>query len=116
LADSGSVGAASEIGGTNGHCREARELTWDIPGLSMHESRDNFPILPDPRLNAPRPIRDARVTLPTESAKEIPGGSFLSNQLSLDFPGQEETNQKAVHSLQLTYVLSYFLSFSTTTL
>ena len=75
-----------------GRSREARELTWDIPGLSMHESGRKFPILPDPRLNAPRPIRDARVTLLTESAKEIPGGSFLSNPRSLDLLGQEETN------------------------
>ncbi len=107
------MGAASEIGGTNGHCREARELTWDIPGLSMHESHDNFPILPDPRLNAPGPIRDARVTLPTESDQKLEARLFMSAQRPFY---NLMTNVKNLYQHTVIQVLSDFLSFSTTTL
>jgi hypothetical protein len=90
----------------NGNSQEARELTWQPPGLSMHQLRPLFWIfdsltidvevkVEQDMVNEARPFPHTRVTLPTESMKRSLQRSALSAH---HFSYIMETSEKDVHN------------------
>jgi hypothetical protein len=86
----------------NGNSQEAQELTWQSPGLSMHQLRPVFRIFDSLRIeveqdmvNEARPFPHTRVTLPTESMKRSLQRSALSAH---HFSYIMETSEKDVHN------------------
>jgi len=103
----------SSVTRRNGNSQEAQELTWDLPRLSMHRAlfdarKSSLPATEGTAPVSPRSCYSADTIIEAKHEALVVVG-----QPPLD---RVETSGKTVHGLRVVFVLSDFLSLSTTTL